>query len=160
MDNPNTVIREAYRLAEQRLEWQFTSAMSADQRAMGVAGMLVAAGAILAALAESTNAPWLMLVGAGGLVVAALLAWYSARPVAFYAPGAEFENLKSDIDAQRPIEDVLTELGGFHDKHIRYNDRMMRTSNTLMKWAFRVALSSVTLTILGQLAQMIFIGTV
>ena len=152
MDNFSAAIREAYRLADQRLEWQFTSAIAADQRAMGVAGMLSAAAAILAALAENVTASWLLLVGSGGLVIATCLAWYSARPTAFYAPGAEFSNFKSDIDAARPIDDVLTEMGGFHDKHIRYNDARMITSSSQMKWAFRVALGSVALVIIGQIA--------
>ena len=75
------IVREAYRLAEQRLEWQFTAALAADQRAVSAASMLVAAAAILAALAESSPTPLILLFGATGLVGAASLAWYSARPV-------------------------------------------------------------------------------
>lgn len=150
MSDNTTLIHEAYRLAEQRLEWQFNSALAADQRAVSTAAMLIGASAILGALADSAPSPAILLAGAAGLALGAFLAWYSARPSEFYAPGASFEDLKEDIDGSRDFYEVLAELGHFHDKHSDSNDKAMRKCARLMKWSFGVAIASVILTLTGQ----------
>jgi hypothetical protein len=116
--------------------------------------MLVAAAAILAALAESSPTPLILLFGATGLVGAASLAWYSARPVRFYAPGACFEDLAEDILNNREESDVLKELGGFHDKHIATNDKAMQESAKLLRLSFVMAAYSVLFTVGGHIGAL------
>jgi hypothetical protein len=84
---------EAYRLSEERLKVQTTSALAADARAMAFAGLLVAASAILAGLsADSSNATG-MLWGAAILIVAAIFSGLAARPINFYMSGARVINV-------------------------------------------------------------------
>lgn len=154
MPEDNTLTEDAYRLARERLEWQFTSAVAADQRAIGAAGMLVAAAAVLAALADSAAAPAALLAGSAGLAAAAFLAWYSARPSDFYVPGGKFSDLAEDIAAGRDRAEVLAELGAFHDKHSDANDKAMRRCGRQMRWAFRIALGSIAVTIAGQVVAL------
>lgn len=137
------LIEEAYRLSEQRLQSQFSAALAADQRAMTAAGMLIAAAAILTALADNASASWAMIVGAAGLALAALLAWFSARPQDFYAPGALFEDLAEDIACRASLAVVRSDLGKFNDKHARQNARAMDRSANMMSFAFVIALASV-----------------
>lgn len=156
MSDSTSLVREAYRLSEQRLEWQFNSALAADQRAVSASAMLIGAAAILAALAERAPAPIIVLIGALGLAISAFLSWHSARPTDFYAPGAAFDDLKEDIEETRNIDDVLSELGRYRDKHAEINDQKMRGCARLMKWAFGVAIGSVSLTILGQTISILY----
>jgi hypothetical protein len=151
MTDDNSILHEAYRQAEKRLEWQFTSAIAADQRAVSIAGFLVGASAIIAALAERALAPAALLVGAMGLLLAAFLAWSSARPQSFFAPGAKFSDFEDDLAQAVNMDVVMTQIGGFHDKHIDTNNAAMLRCARLMHWSFRVAVLSVFLTVVSQL---------
>lgn len=151
MSDSSTIIKEAYRLSERRLEMLLTSAIAADQRAVSIAGLTATAAAVLGGFASAAAVPCAMLLGAFCLVIAALFAWYSARPQQFYAPGAEFADLAEDIEHGRPLEDVLTQLGGFNDKHCRDNLREMKRSSRLMHFAFRLAIFGLSVALLPQL---------
>lgn len=146
----STVIDEAYRLVELRLQAQFEAAIAADQRAIGVAGMLIAAASILTALAQGDTVDGTLLIGAAGLVGAAFLAGFAARPQDFYTPGALFEDLAEDIASGADIDQVKTELGGFNDKHSRVNDQQMKRNSRLVMAAFALALVSITFVIVSQ----------
>lgn len=150
MNDDSTVIDEAYRLSEQRLQSQLQAALAADQRAMSAAGMLVAAAAVITALAEHAASSWSMLVGAVGLSVAALLAWYSARPQNFYMPGALFGDLAEDIERKATLSQVKRELGAFNDKHAGKNSEAMDRSANQMALAFLLAVFSVIFVVTAQ----------
>lgn len=140
---PDELIKEAYRLSEVRLASQQTSALASDARAMAFAGLVLAAAAILCGLAKDAYAPMALLIGSGLLVVAAALAGYSARPVDFYMPGANFDDLQEDIEQGVEYLKVIAELGRFNDKHTATNHRMMEANARCMKWAFLTSLFAI-----------------
>jgi len=100
-----------------------------------------------------------MLIAAIGFAAAAFLAWFSAMPVKFYAPGALFSDLAEDIDAKRDLSAVKTELGAFHDKHIQHNELIMERAATKMQLALFVVLCSVALAIIGQVIAILQAST-
>ncbi|NVO56032.1 hypothetical protein HW561_09555 [Rhodobacteraceae bacterium B1Z28] len=150
-DNRNLVFAEAYRLSERRLESQFTSALAADGRAMGFAGLSVAAAAVLCGLATDAHAPIALIVGAVFLVIAAGLSAYSARPVDFYSPGAQFNDLGDDMEKNIDYSAVLKELGDFNDKHSLANDKLLAGNSRFLKTAIFCALLGLTISIVPQI---------
>lgn len=155
MTDFNSVSGEAYRLSERKLEMQFTSALAADQRALSIAGLTVAAAAILAGLAANAENAIVMLLGAACLVVSAFLAWHSARPQRFHTPGAEFADLQDDIKEKVSYETLITQIGGFNDKHTRDNDKKMRFNSNLMRAAFIMAIIGLLVAIVPQLVTLL-----
>lgn len=151
MNNDSSDVRiEAYRLSEERLRSQLTSALASDQRCVQASSLSVASAAILASLSEQAALPEAFLVGALVLLVAAFLAAYAARPTDFYMPGAKYDDLQEDISKTRGLERVLRDLGRYNDKHSDHNDRVMKRAGWFLRWSFWFSIAGVLTAILPQ----------
>jgi hypothetical protein len=107
---------------------QASAAFGADSRAMSFCGACLAAASLLvglASVASTTNVVFLVL-GAICEISAAIIAAYAARPRNFYFPGAQPDDLRSDIAGQRDLPEVLKELIDFSQKHIDINRIIIR----------------------------------
>jgi hypothetical protein len=151
--NSSELINEAYRLSELRLTSQQASALAADARAMAFAGLALATAAILCGLAKEAYVPLALLLGSGFLVVAAALAGYSARPLDFYMPGAEFNDLNEDIEQGVEFNLVISQLGQFNDKHTKTNHDVMSKNAKFLQAALAVSLLGILVAILPQLRE-------
>lgn len=119
------LIREAIRHAETKQAAQLQIALAADVRAMticvacsGIAGVLLSM--VMSAKERSEMIPVVMI--ALTFFAAAGLAAWSARPIGFAAPGQDFSDFEDDIRHNRPLRDVLIELGGQLDECARENE--------------------------------------
>ena len=155
METLNDIRLEAYRLSERRLEDQTNAAQAADQRAMSVAGLTLAAAAILCGLSPSATVPIALLLGGVILVIAAGLAWYSARPVDFYMPGALYGSFDRDIAADRPAMDVIEEMGRHNDTSSVKNGGILTRNSRYMNAAFWVAFIGLLIAIAPQVQAVI-----
>ncbi|KAB7610124.1 hypothetical protein F9L33_14605 [Amylibacter sp. SFDW26] len=150
IDDNTRILLEAYRLSEERLKAQTSSALAADSRAMAFAGLLVAASAILAGLSTSSPNTDGMLWGAAILIIAAIFSGLAARPIDFYMAGAKAGDVYIDASQSDFLEEIK-QLSGFNDKHIVENYRKMKHNNDLFRISFVCALLGVAWPILVQL---------
>lgn len=90
------------------------------------------------------------MLGSGLLVFSAALAGYSARPIEFYPPGANFDDLKEDIETGEDFTTVVTQLGRFNDKHTRANDEALNRNARCLLLAFVFALLGILAAIVPQ----------
>ena len=151
MKNLDEVRMEAYSLSQRRLEDQTNAALAADQRAMSVAGLTLAAAAILCGLSPNAVAPSALLLGSVLLIISAGMAWYSARPVDFFMPGSHFRAFDSDIASERSPVDVLTEMGKNNDAAIDANDTLLTSNARTLGRSFLVAIFGVLVAVVPQI---------
>ena len=142
-ENLKEIYKLAYALCQAKIGSQSSAALGADSRAMSFSGLCVTASALLLGLASDSICPLAMAVGAFLLAIAATIAGYSARPVEFFFPGADFKNLDSDISEAREIEDVLKQLGLFADKHIAANTIVISKNKEHLNFAYRTAIAGI-----------------
>lgn len=150
------VVELALESSSQRLEAQTNSALAADARAVGFAGLVFAAAAILCGLAPNAASPTFVLIGSGILVVAGLVAGTSAKPVDFYMRGAPFSVFSNDIAANKPYEEVLHELGVWNDQHAIENGKALDKNASLIRRAFLLAIAGFVVALVPQLAIGVF----
>lgn len=74
--------------------------------------------------------------------LAAGLAAWSARPIAFAAPGQDFSDFEADIAEQRSLEAVLKELGPQLDECAKENQLRIAKNALLFKSALVLAASA------------------
>lgn len=140
-DNRVALLQLAYNLSQEKLSSQANSAIGADARAMSFSGLCLTAGALLIGLSNSGGNSLSNLIGAGALIVAAGIAAFAARPIAFRFPGANFSDLASDIAENAALEDVLKELGSYAEKHINENNRLLSENATSLRQSIYVAMT-------------------
>lgn len=146
---------EAYRLSARRLEDQTNSALAADQRAMSVAGLGMAAAAILCGLAPSAGVPLALLFGSVFLLTTTGLAWFSARPVDFFMPGASYRDFDADLKNGKPAVEVLDEMGRNNDKSSDKNEQTLKRNAQIIGAALYVAVIGLLIAILPQLCHLL-----
>jgi hypothetical protein len=122
MQSSNDLTRLAYSLSQKRLGAQVSIATSADLRAMLFAVLFLLVAVCCVILSPGVVPVALAWPGVALLISAAALAAYTARPVDFHAPGANYADLQEDIAGDAALSDVYAELGAFADKHIKNND--------------------------------------
>ncbi|MCF2872405.1 hypothetical protein L0664_15125 [Octadecabacter sp. G9-8] len=147
------MIKEAYRLSELSLHWQFTAAIAADQRAMRLAGMYVAVAALLLAVPNEGDTKGMFFLAAAGLACAACLAVMSALPQLFHAPGGSSSILEEDIEEDKSEDEILIELSKYNDQHIKLNGKKRKSSNYRMKCSFVMAGFSLFVMLIGQVVD-------
>ena len=151
MESLNEVRLEAYRLSERRLEDQANTALHADQRAMSVAGLALAGAAILCGLSPDAAVPLGLLIGSVFLVIAAGFAWYSARPLDFFMPGASYQSFDKDIAAERPAMEVIEEMGRHNDVAADKNEIILNSNARTLGTAFAASVIGVLIAVIPQL---------
>ena len=158
-NNRTELIHEAYRQSEKNLESDISLGIAADQRAMGFCGWMVAAAALLIGLAgnaaNAVNSVGIHYVGALFLILAALLAGYSARPVIMRAPGAKFSGFTSDIEGDVAMSDVLMEMGGHNDEQSEENRKKLKSNGRLISISFILATLGLSLPIVVKLPDLV-----
>ena len=155
-DNQTKLIREAFTQSEKNLESDISLAMAADQRAMGFCGWMVAAAALLIGLAESSKAGMGELyLGAIYLIIAAILAGYSAMPIKMRAPGAKFSDLETDIEDDVPLNNVLKEMGAHNDSQSAENRRKLALNGKLIMRSYAIASLGLSIPIISKLLELI-----
>jgi len=145
------IIEKAYELSQQKMEMQFRASEFADQRAMNLAGVQIAASAILMGLASPASVPSAMMISAFLLIIAATIGWWSVRPTTFYVPGAKFDDVLHGVNAETSIEDVLHELGEFSDKHITENEAARVLSSNRFRYSFLITIWTLFIAVIPQL---------
>ncbi len=113
--------KEALRLAEARVQQQFTKSIAADQRAMAFAGFLVLAGTVSIGLDLSDNFSVLAFVAALIYFLGALFAVLSAGTKRYSLSGELYKNVVDSVGANLTEEQVVDVLGELHDRKIRNN---------------------------------------
>lgn len=141
-DNRLHLIREALRHAEAKQSSMLTIALAADARAMslsvacaGLAGILVGVDAV----GSGGHISLVVIMTALTFFCAAGLAAYAARPINFSAPGQDFSDFVSDLDSNRPLAEVLVELGGLMDDDARDNAVRLARNASFLRAALFVA---------------------
>ena len=125
------IIRLAFELSQAKLAAQASAALGADARAMSFCGACLAAAALLMGLANGSGFPVSMYVAGFFMIIAAAVSGYSARPVPFYFPGNNYNNLEDDIKGTDTHESVLAVLGGFADQHIQKNSEILAKNSAI-----------------------------
>lgn len=157
--NDTTLLREVVASAETRLEAQLTASLAADQRALVLAGFLVAviaalvsgAAALLLQTPPQRYLGFLAMFAAGGLFVSLALTVYTARPVKWGYPGTRPRAWIKDIIGQKDEHVRLAELAADAEQRARDNARLMATHG----WCLIAALMIALLTILTSAAAML-----
>jgi len=151
---PNEDVRKlALELSEKRLASQTAAALAADTRAMSLAGIMVAASAILVSFAENTPIPIATFVGALFLLGSGIVAARSARPIKFMMPGMNYSDFEEDLENDAPLEQVIEELGSHNDDSSRINDEVMEHNGELLKFSFRLAFAGIVVATLPQIVS-------
>ena len=137
--------------SEQRLEYlanaadvylqsQLAAALAADQRALVFAGFMatavIALGSGAAVVLTGSTVKhcigWLAIWEACGLLVAMLLAIWSARPTRWYFPGSHPQSWKSDFEQMKSEKDQMAELLADYDVRIAQNHLTMADNGRLL----------------------------
>jgi len=138
MDKPDwakadaETVKEIVRGGEAYLAGQVRFATSADQRAVVLAGVFIAAGtaiigALVAAMTVDVAAAALVVGGAAWalcLMMGGALCISTALPVKFYMPGNHPRNWYRDVAADRPLVESLGEVAEYTQEEIEGNDRL------------------------------------
>ena len=141
----------AYQLSQEKLSSQADAAIGADSRAMSFSGLSLTTGALLIGLAKESFIPIAALAGGGVLIAAASIAAYSARPIDFRFPGANFNDLSSDISKNVDLIIVLDELGKFTEKHIQENNKILAENANTLKQSIYFAIFGMIVALVPQL---------
>ena len=157
------LLRDVAQSADARLQAQLTSALAADQRALVLAGFLVAAAVALvggAVALRLSNPPQeylsdVALSCAFGFLVGLALCVFAARPTDWGYPGTRPEAWIKDITAQKAEEDRLAELCADMQRKIGDNAELMKWDGRLIIAAASMAGLSLTL---SGLALVCFFG--
>lgn len=130
------LVEEVISQAELRLEAQLKVGIAADQRAMTFSGLLFAGIAVLVALAFGENSnvayrPQLISVAIGFVIAAGLASW-SARPVAWHLSGNYPSSWAEDITAGHTKAQSRAEMAANFENMLKHNDRVLRTNSCFM----------------------------
>lgn|GEM_PF-1461671 len=158
---PKNVSKERYeeiiRLAELRLQAQLSTALSADQRALALTGILVTfslanLGGLITAYSDKS---WVLFVALLFLLayfsLASFIAIKAAWPVEFIFPGNEPNEWNTKEDLSGPWSVALSEQCNIYDEAIAENNLVMASNAKHVKW-------SVTLLVASPLAALLLLA--
>lgn len=153
--NRSKLIREAIGHATAKQEAQLKIALAADARAMtmcvacaGIAGVLVG----VAAAVERQDASLPIAMMAFCLFLASCFAAWSARPIGFASPGQDFGTFSKDIEADRPVDGMLIELGYLLDQDAADNERRVSINARYLRFSMALAAAAPLLGLLVLIA--------
>lgn len=147
------LLREIVASADVRLQAQLTASLAADQRALVLAGFLVAviAALVSGAVALFLQVPrqgylaWAAIGTALGLFVSLLLTVYAARPVSWGYPGTRPQAWLRDIVSKKDAASRLSELAADYERRGRDNAALMARHGQCILAALIVAAVSILL---------------
>lgn len=142
------LLEEIISQGEKRLQGQLELGKAADQRAMTFAGLLFAGVALLAGLAFGDRAnpddrAELIFV-AGGFILAAALAGWSARSSGWDIIGNAPINYTKDIEAHRKLAQTRVETAHHLQDMISRNHEILLFNSKLINWSMTIAMISAT----------------
>jgi len=144
------LLAEIVREAEVRLQAQLTGAVAADQRAMTFTGLLLAAagaliGAALASAARGAELAGPIFVTAVGLVLAAILAVISARPVDWDYSGNTPGGWVKHIADGHDLNQGLAAMADHYADMIEANEKVIASNAAWIRASMGMALLSVSI---------------
>ena len=147
------LLREIVTSAEARLQAQLTASLAADQRALVLAGFLLAVivalgGAAAALLLKDPKQLFLGYTAFGcavGLLVALSLTVYAARPVDWSYPATRPGAWIKDIAAKKAEKIRLAEMAA--DAHLKIDDNatLMRSNGKCVNVALWIAIGTLVI---------------
>jgi hypothetical protein len=149
------LVEEIISEARIRLQAQLTAGIAADQRAMTFSGLLFAGVAVLVGLAFSkdyqTGHTLELLLVAGGFLVAAALACWSARPVPWHQAGYAPSSYSEDIELGRNFAQTRSETAANYEQLLEDNEKTLQRNAKFMKASMLVAVVSAAAGIMAAL---------
>lgn len=148
--DPLDLARIVMELGETKLQAQMALALGADSRAMTFAGILSPSGAAVVAYGivslrsaqVDTAVAWGAIVTGAALLVAAMMASRSARPVLFATPGNRPDNWWSHGVEGRDLAVSIRNQSNFYDDGIVQNRETLLASSEWMQRALGLAVFS------------------
>ena len=149
------LVEEIISEARIRLHAQLTAGIAADQRAMTFSGLLFAGVAVLVGLAFSkdhqTGHTIELLLVAGGFLLAAALACWSARPVPWHQAGYAPSSYREDIDLGRNFAQTRTETAANYELLLQDNEKTLQKNAKFMRASMLAAFISAAAGIIAAL---------
>lgn len=150
-----TLIREAYRLAELNLESETQMLLASDQRATTFCGILIAAIAFSASDDPMDESIFdnLSIVF---LAFSAALAAYSARSIKVFTTGLRFDSFAEDISQNRGFRETIFELSQKYDECSTHNRNQIKFNAKIFNYSLILAVVGFMIAVVPHVGQVMF----
>lgn len=139
-ENKLEVAKELLRYCEAKIESQVNASLAAVQRATASAAGLVAICAIFAAINTPHLDGLVKLSSMTLFLIAAVFAVSSAKPRKLEMLGHRYRKLKSELEENMPLLDVLVAQMKEYDDRIDDNDKILKKEADLFMSSMWIAL--------------------
>ena len=149
-DNQKELILKSIEQAEKMLDAQMAVALAGDARAMTFCGLCIAGASLLLGVDGEPAIKVGMYTASVVLYVAAAIAGWRGLPVDWFSPGYKPQAFAKDIAANKPMINLMEEMGEQANRYIDANSRALESSS---RWLQRSAFLAVSAPLIGAIVQ-------